>query len=134
MGGLPGASRLGLEVTYWGDAFAGALVSLTDPANRGDTFYASNELATGVLDAMMGAAGPELRHHMWQRFVTDQIPPDADWVIVDNSPGTWAPAVWELRRMHQPAITIERAGVPLLWLYRLTGPEVKSLPERGIVP
>ncbi|NLJ35775.1 MAG: hypothetical protein GX358_06010 [candidate division WS1 bacterium] len=134
VGGLPGASRLGLEVTYWGDAFAGALVSLTDPANRGDTFYASNELATGVLDAMMGAAGPELRHHMWQRFVTDQIPPDADWVIVDNSPGTWAPAVWELRRMHQPAITIERAGVPLLWLYRLTGPEVKSLPERGIVP
>lgn len=119
VGGLRGATRLGLEPTYWGDAFYGAAPTMAAPANAPSVFYASNELATGVLDAMIMTGMIPPQHRMLGRFVRDQIPADADWVIVDNSPAAWNPAIRALRKQVTPAVTVNCRGVPLLWLYKL---------------
>jgi hypothetical protein len=119
IGGPRGAQRLGLEITYWGDAFYGAAATMSDPANSAAQFYASNELATGVLDALIRANMVPPQHRLLGRFIEDQIPADADWVIVDNSPPMWSAATAQLVRTRRPDVTVARQGVPLLWLYHL---------------
>jgi hypothetical protein len=119
IGGLRGASRLGLETTYWGDAFYGAAQTMAAPENATAVFYASNEFATGVLDALIRVGMVPPQHRMLGRFIKDSIPADADWVIVDNSPPMWTEAVAALHRQATPAVTVTCRGVPMLWLYKM---------------
>jgi len=115
--GIAGAARLGMDVTYWGDAFFGAREFMARPEHAHDRFYASNELATGVLDALRSAGEIPAQHHMLNRFVRGELPPDADWVIVDNHPPLWPPAVAALVRTQQPVFTATCCGVPVLWIF-----------------
>jgi hypothetical protein len=76
--GTAGAARMGMDVTYWGDAFAGAREFMRRPEHARDRFYASSELGTGVLDAHLAAGEIPPQHRMLGRFVRGQIPVDAD--------------------------------------------------------
>jgi hypothetical protein len=117
IGGLHGAGRLGMEVTYWGQAYAGAAEFMrSHPQGR---FVAAQEFATGVLDALIAAGEMPAQHRMLGRWVKDRIPDDADWLIVDNHPGLWQGAVRAFVPTAQPAFTLERDGVPLLWVFPL---------------
>lgn len=118
--GLRGAAALGMDVTYWGDAYGGAREFMALPANAGAKFYTANELATACLDALVIAGEIPPQHRMLGLFVRDAIPSDADWIIVDNHPPMWPPAVAELVGSHEPCVTVSRCGVPLLWI--LAGP------------
>lgn len=115
--GLRGAVRLGMDATYYGDAFAGARDFMARPERLGARFYVSNELATAVLDALIIAGEIPRTDRMLGRYVTDRIPPDADWVIVDHHPPMWPPPVVELMRAAAPGFTVSRDGVWLVAIY-----------------
>lgn len=115
--GLSGAARLGLEITYWGDAFAGARAFMRRPEQAQARFYVSNELATGVLDAHLHAGEVPPQHLLFGRWVRGELPAEADWIIVDNQPPMWPPPVATLVQTAVPAMTIRRGGVPLLWIF-----------------
>ncbi len=117
VGGLAGAARLGMEVTYWGDAYAGARDFMRDHPH--DRFVAAQEFGTGTLDALIAAGEIPPQHRLLGRFVRDRLPTDADWLIVDNHPPLWPPAVAEFVPRSRPALTVEREGVPLLWVFPL---------------
>ena len=117
IGGLRGAGRTGMEVTYWGQAYAGAAEFMR--SHPQDRFVAAQEYATGVLDALIAAGEMPAQHRLLRRFVQDRIPDDADWLIVDNHPGLWPPAVAAFLPRATPALTVERDGVPLLWVFPL---------------
>lgn len=116
--GLPAAARAGLEVTYWGDAYAAAREFVNRPEHASATFYAAHELATGVLDAYLAAGEIPPQHRFFGRYVTDRLPPEADYILVDNHPPLWPPAVAELVRTGTPVATYPCRGVPLLWVFR----------------
>lgn len=115
--GTAGAARLGMDVTYWGDAFAGAREFMSRPEHAQERFYVSNELATGILDAHLSAGEIPPQHRMLGRFVRGPIPADADWVIVDNHPPLWPPAVAEMVLTRQPVFTVNCCGTPILWIF-----------------
>ncbi len=115
--GLSGAERMGMEVTYWGDAFGGAREFMRRPENASARFYASNELATGAIDALIAGGEIPPQHRMLGRFIKDDIPADADYVIADNHPPMWPEAVRMLISTETPCMTVRLDGVPLLWIY-----------------
>ena len=115
--GLRGAEGMGMEVTYWGDAFGGAREFMRRPENAGARFYASNELATGVIDALIAGGEIPPQHRMLGRFIKDDIPADADYVIADNHPPMWPEAVRGLISTETPCMTVRLDGVPLLWVF-----------------
>jgi hypothetical protein len=115
--GLQGAYRLGMDVTYWGDGFGGARDFMSRPEHAEDTFYASNEWATGVVDALIRGGEIPPQHRMLGQYVTDEIPPEADWVLVDNHPPMWHEAVFPLVDNTDPVETVSRDGTPILWIY-----------------
>lgn len=115
--GLRGAARLGMDVTYYGDAFAGAADFMARPEHLEDRYYASNELATAVLDALIIAGEIPRADRMMGRYVTDRLPPDADWIIMDHHPPMWPPPVVELMRTTTPVFTVSRDGVWLVAIY-----------------
>jgi len=117
VGGLHGAAGRGMEVTYWGDAYAGARDFMRDHPR--DRFVAAGEFGTGTLDALIAAGEIPPQHRLLGRFVGDRLPTDADWLIVDNHPPLWPPAVTEFVRTTRPTLTVQRDGVPLLWIFPL---------------
>lgn len=115
--GLRGAERIGMEVTYWGDAFGGAREFMSRPENADARFYASNELATGVVDALIAGGEIPPQHRMLGYFIKDEIPADADFILVDNHPPMWPEAVRRLTSTATPCMTVGLDGVPLLWIF-----------------
>lgn len=115
--GTAGAARLGMDVTYWGDAFAGAREFMRRPEHANDRFYVSHKLATWIIDAHMAAGEILPSQRTMNRYITGEIPQDADWVIVDNHPPLWPPSVAEMVLTKQPAFTVECCGTPILWIF-----------------
>jgi len=115
--GLRGAVRLGMDATYYGDAFGGARTFMAAPQHLENRYYASNELATAVLDWLIVAGEVPRSERMKDHWVTDRIPPNADWIIVDNHPPMWPPPVAELVRTTAPVSTDGRDGVWLVAVY-----------------
>ena len=109
VGGLPGASALGMEPTYYWDALSAEarawLRARTPPGQkvRFATFPTSwlylrdaHELPPGLLP---NDPGP------WA------------WYVVQNRPGAFSPIDRILVRRGEPAFTVSRWGVPLLWIF-----------------
>lgn len=118
IGGLAGAQRLGLEATYWGESFAGASSFMSRSEHAGQRFYASNELATGTLDALIPAGRIPPRQRMLGCFIKDRLPSDADWLIVDNSPAMTPTPIAKLMRRQSPIYQEQRQGVALISIYQ----------------
>lgn len=117
-GGLAGASRLGLELTYWGDAYGGARDFMAAPAQSKARFVAATELATGVIDALVAAGEVPPQHRLLGRFVRDSLPTDVDYVIADSHAPMWPPAIVPLLATDKPVVRVRREGVALLSIYR----------------
>jgi hypothetical protein len=132
--GLRGAAGEGMEITYWGDAFGGARDFMSLPGNADDRFYASNELATGVIDALIRVGEIPPQHRMLGYFVKDQIPEDADWILVDNHPPMWSETVEKLVATQEPFVTIEIGDVPLLWIFRAPRDDTGGTAGDGVGP
>ncbi|HEU5119093.1 MAG TPA: glycosyltransferase family 39 protein [Isosphaeraceae bacterium] len=120
VGGLPGAERLGLELTYWGDAVDPILLDeLAQRADIGDTSALAPTLAPsqGFVATSRALVSREMA-------LADQEAVDAsEWVVIYRRPAYWSSDVRSLVE-NQPPVTVRtRQGV---WLSGLWHHSVKK--------
>ncbi len=115
VGGLPGAERLGLELTYWGDAIDRQLL---------------DGLARRARPRQTAAVAPTLHHlqatSLQTRALVDRsialqeegAITSADWLLVYRRTAYWAPGLEAELRRCRPILLQRRQGVWLsgLWL------------------
>ncbi len=125
VGGLPGAERLGLELTYWGDAVDDVLLDrLADEARANDSAALVPTLAPDqgkfattrrlvriplvVGDGDAASAADYLlvarRTAYWSAAVRDRLARD-QWVAVRSRQGVWLSALLTRRKANPPSRT-----------------------------
>ena len=115
VGGLPGAERLGLEPTYWGDAvdpvLLARLAELTGPGESAALAPTLHHLqATAALTPALLAKGV--------RLLDESEVGRADWVVVSRRRAYWRPEVRDLISKSKPEAVRSRSGVWLSAIYR----------------
>lgn len=115
VGGLRGAERLGLELTYWNDAVDGVLLDqfvreakVGETAALAPTLYPTQGLAS-TTRAM--ARGPLLLRDEDKAL-------KADWVVVSRRTAYWKPALAKRLEQGQLVASRSRQGVWLSGLWR----------------
>ncbi len=117
VGGLRGATRLGLETTFWCETYKDALPYLNAKAEQGASVWAENPFilrlyqGSGMLRQDLQATGGDL-----------VSPLAADYVMVQMRQTAFAhytPDVVDLMQAHDPVYSLTREGIPLLHLYEL---------------
>jgi len=109
VGGLPGASALGMEPTYYWDA-------LTDDALDWLKTH------TGPGQKVRFATFPSSLLYLRDtgRLPAGLLPSDPGvwaWYVVQNRPGAFHPIDRALVTRGRPAFTLRRSGVPVLWVF-----------------
>jgi hypothetical protein len=110
VGGLPGAERLGLELTYWGDAVDGVLLDqLASSAQRGQSAALMPTLhhiqATACLTPALNA--------LQIRLLDQSGAAHADWLVVYRRTAYWPRDLPARLESGPPVATRTRQGV---WL------------------
>jgi 4-amino-4-deoxy-L-arabinose transferase-like glycosyltransferase len=121
IGGLPGAERLGFEVSYWFDAFT--------PEAR-EAVQALLPRSARVSTAPRYTGYPLLRQwHLWRADLQDDEE-DPQYVILYSRKGyfTQVPRLAELAERAMPIWALRFQGVPLVRLYRLEARPVLASP------
>jgi hypothetical protein len=109
VGGLPGASALGMEPTYYWDALSPEarrwLAGRTEPGRT--ILFATNPHSWLYL--RQTGALPE-------RLVTiDRGLPQ--WYVLQNRPGAFSPVDRSLVAEGRPAYSVTKLGIPLIWIF-----------------
>jgi 4-amino-4-deoxy-L-arabinose transferase-like glycosyltransferase len=110
VGGLPGAERLGLELTYWGDAVDGVLLDeLASSAQRGQTAALVPTLhhiqATACLTPALNA--------LQIRLLDQSGAAQSDWLVVYRRTAYWPNDLQARLESRRPVAIRSRQGV---WL------------------
>lgn len=124
VGGLPGASRLGMEPTYFWDG-------LTDETLT----WLNRETPEGwkVMFATNHTGWEYLRDH--RRLMRDYKPKDLGpwkWYVIQNRPGQYSTLDQGLLARATPAYVYRKWGVPLIWIFRFR--DVEMLMRGGGAP
>lgn len=117
VGGLRGATRLGLETTFWCETYRDVLPYLNANAEQGASVWAENPF---VLRLYQGSG--MLRQDLQATGGDTVSPLSADYVVVQMRQTAFAyytPDVVDLMQTHVPVHSLTRQGVPLLHLYSL---------------
>jgi hypothetical protein len=109
MGGLPGATALGMEPTYYWDAFTpDALEWINEHTGAdGKVLFASNPSSWSYL-------------HETAHLKPGHLPTDRGvwkWYVVQNRPGILSAYDHALIARSQPSYVFKKCGVPLLWIF-----------------
>ncbi len=122
VGGLPGAERLGLELTYWGDSVDGPLLDrLASEARPGDTAALAPTLAPD-----QGKVATTRRLVRIPLVLQDQEAADqADWLVVSRRSAYWSDAVRDRIARGPIVVTRSRQGV---WLSAVIGARKPNSP------
>ena len=108
VGGLPGASRLGMEPTYYWDGLnAEARSWLRAGTGAGQTIQFSTFPTSWLYLRRIGEL-PRL---------APIDPGRPAWYVVQNRPGAWLPIDRELVEQARPAYQVRKMGVPLVWVF-----------------
>jgi 4-amino-4-deoxy-L-arabinose transferase-like glycosyltransferase len=119
VGGLPGAERLGLELTYWGDAVDGVLL---DRLARDAVPRAPSALAP-TLYPNQGVYTTTRRLFRREILLQDEAAaPTAAWVVVSRRTAYWSPTLAARLAQHPPVATRSRQGVWLSGLWSFPAP------------
>jgi 4-amino-4-deoxy-L-arabinose transferase-like glycosyltransferase len=115
VGGLPGAERLGLELTYWGDPVDRVLLDrLTDAAAPGDRAALVPSLYPG--QGLVSTTRPMIRRSLILEDETSAAV--ADWVVVSRRSAYWKPE-WIARLGEGRRVAVRaRQGVWLSGLWQ----------------
>ena len=109
VGGLPGATALGMEPTYYWDALTPEALAWLDahtpPAEK-------IRFATYPTSWLYLRQTAQLR-----RGILPNEPGAWAWYVVQNRPGAFSPLDRELAARGHPAFTVRKLGVPLLWVF-----------------
>ncbi len=114
VGGLPGASAIGMEPTYYWDALdADARKWLAEHTPPGRTIqFATNPTSwlylrgTGELPRRIFPFDPDLKY-----------PDPPIWYVVQNRPGPFLEVDRALIARVHPAYVVTKLGVPLIWIF-----------------
>ena len=119
VGGLPGAERLGLELTYWGDAVDGRLLrTLGTGVRPGESAALAPTLAPG-----QGAFATPVDLLRREIVLGDEdAVKAATWVAVYRREAYWGPALRRAIADGRLVAERRRQGVRLSALYRLSRP------------
>lgn len=108
VGGLRGATALGLEPTYYWDSLDAPALEWLDEHTQGD-----EKVAFG--------AGPKRNLEMMKQWgALRRMPSDPGefrWYVIQRRPSAWSPSDRWLVEHEQPAFQRELSGVPLLDVY-----------------
>ena len=115
VGGLPGAEKLGLELTYWGDAVDPLLVDeLARQARPGETAALAPTLAPE-----QGKVATTRRLAKIPLVIAEQASArDSDWLLVSRRTAYWTPEVRERVARDLTILARSRQGVWLSVLLR----------------
>jgi hypothetical protein len=135
VGGLPGATRMGLETTYWCETYAAALPYINEHAGRGDRIWAE-PWSYDVLAyyQTIGMLRRDLRILVPVQGVTSVLGPqvstlvlgdytNADWYIFQYRQTQYGPdgedrsILRYLEQLGPPVFRVSFQGVPLVELY-----------------
>jgi 4-amino-4-deoxy-L-arabinose transferase-like glycosyltransferase len=109
VGGLPGATALGMEPTYYWDALTPeALAWLKNNTRPGEKVRFATYPTAWLYLAREG------------RLPRAFLPGDPGvwtWYVVQNRPGAFSPIDRALAERGVPAYTVSKGGVPLLWVF-----------------
>lgn len=131
VGGLPGATRLGMEPTYYWDAMTGEVLDWLDANTPADRRVMTTTFPTSFF--YLNESG-----HLAASILPSQIDPRPPaWFVVQNRPGALREIDRALIERAEPAFVLEKFGVPLLWVFRFEDVEALSspaprLPNRGL--
>ena len=132
IGGLPGASRLGLEHTYWCETYFEAIPYLNEHAKPGDKIWVQNWSHDVMFYYQVhGQLRPDLRiiwpEYGWTSFQREGARGrlgtiwDADYVVLQYRQTGFNQSVVEWLSNHGPTAklvySLEHQGVPLLEIY-----------------
>ncbi len=121
VGGLPGATALGMEPTYYWDAFGPeARHWLADHTLPGDTFAFRGWTTSWLYERRTGALPRRL--FPIDRGVTK-------WVVMQNRPGAFSADDREVVANGHAVYTVTKLGVPLIWIF--PSGEIERLKARG---
>jgi 4-amino-4-deoxy-L-arabinose transferase-like glycosyltransferase len=120
VGGLPGATALGMEPTYYWDALSADTLEWlnTQPPTEAKVRFSS--FPTSLL---------YLRQtHQLRHGLLPNEPGPWSWYVLQNRPGAFSPLDRELIRHSPPARVVRKWGVPLVWVFPYD--EVRAAEER----
>ena len=120
VGGLPGAERLGLELTYWGDAVDGPLLAeLASLATEGESAALAPTLAPeqGKIATTRAMLAKSIILADQDRAST------SDWLVVSRREAYWPPEVKQRLATDSIVATRTRQGVWLSALVRRPAPK-----------
>ncbi len=117
VGGLPGATRLGLETTFWCETYRAALPYLDENAQPAASVWAENPFVLrfyqrhGMLRGDLEVVGGDV-----------VSPCTADYVVaqVRQTGFHYTPEIVSIMHEYEPTYTLAREGVSLLHVYRLS--------------
>lgn len=130
VGGLPGATRMGLETTYWCETYAAALPYINTHAAPDAvvwvedwshdvllTYQFIGRLRPDVRVALARGAGSLFSRYGLEGTSADIF--DADLIIVTYRQTGFAahPKIEQWKEGRQPVVRVERFGVPLMEVY-----------------
>jgi hypothetical protein len=124
-GGLPGAERLGLELTYWSDGVDRVLLDrLTEEVQAGDSAALAPTLYPG--QGVLTTTGPLARKEVVLR--DESAAGDCDWLLVSRRRAYWRPEL--IARLSQPegvlVATRTRQGVWISALWHFPAKKSKT--------
>jgi hypothetical protein len=109
VGGLPGASRLGIEPTYYWDGLSTkARAWLRDHTAPGQTIAFATFPTSWLYLRRVGELPPRV-------YPID--PGQPAWYVLQNRPGAWSQADRKLAKEGHPAFVVRKFGVPLVWIF-----------------
>ena len=128
VGGLPGARRLGLELTYWGDAVDGKLLA---PLGEGLGPGQSAALAPTLAPGQGAFATPRRLLGRGAVLRDEDAVKAADWVAVYHRTAYLRPEVLEVIARGRLVAENRRQGVRLSALYQIPRPASRGRPMPG---
>jgi hypothetical protein len=123
VGGLPGATALGMEPTYYWDSLDDETLRwLRENTSPGEKILFATFPTSWFHLADQGALPPGLRPNdpgVWS------------WYVLQNRPGSFSPLDRALVTSGKPVRVVSKFGVPLLWVFPFEQVEALSRPPRS---
>src|SRR5262249_11358689 len=125
VGGLPGASRMGMEPTYYWDALRPEVLDWLNSHSPPGRKVMFSRYPTSLL---------YLRQtHRLRVTILPNEPGDWAWYVLQNRPGAFQQMERDLVARGRPAMVYQKWGVPLLWVfpYRDVEARLRTGPPAG---
>lgn len=115
VGGLRGASRLGLEPTYWTETYKATLDTLNGLPEQSPSIWTEDE---GVLYTYQKLGSLRQDARVGGR-VTQAGPLAAGYAVIQNRPSGFTPEIEAILAERQPLFTVMKDGVALAYVFKI---------------